>query len=45
MNIQYIQGDCIFIRINKLTKQYENLAEDIDTDVIIEGCWISCRIY
>ncbi|MBE6067047.1 MAG: FAD-binding oxidoreductase [Clostridium lundense] len=37
MNIQYVQGDCIFTRINKLTKQYEYLTEDIDTDVIIVG--------
>ncbi len=37
MNIQYVQGDCIFTRTNKLTKQYEYLTEDIDTDVIIVG--------
>ncbi|MFT5874072.1 MAG: glycine/D-amino acid oxidase-like deaminating enzyme [Clostridium sp.] len=37
MNIQYVQGDCIFTRINKLTKQYEYLTENIDTDVIIVG--------
>ena len=37
MNIQYVQGDCLFTRINKLTKQYEYLTEDIDTDVIIVG--------
>lgn len=37
MNIQYVQGDCIFTRINKLTKQYEYLTEDIDADVIIVG--------
>jgi choline dehydrogenase-like flavoprotein len=37
MNIQYVQGDCIFTRLNKLPKQYEYLTEDIDTDVIIVG--------
>lgn len=37
MDIQYVQGDCIFTRISKLTKQYEYLTEDIDTDVIIVG--------
>src|SRR5665648_503612 len=37
MNIQYVQGDCLFTRINKLTKQYEYLTEDITTDVIIVG--------
>lgn len=37
MKIQYVQGDSIFTRINPLTKQYEYLTEDIDTDVIIVG--------
>lgn len=37
MNIQYVQGECIFTRINKLIKQYEYLAEDITTDVVIVG--------
>ena len=37
MDIQYVQGDCIFTRISKLTKQYEYLTEDIDTDVIQGG--------
>jgi glycine/D-amino acid oxidase-like deaminating enzyme len=37
MNIQYVQGDPIFTRINKLIKQYEYLTEDINTDVIIVG--------
>ena len=37
MNIQYVQGDCVFRRINKVTKQYDYLTEDIDTDVIIVG--------
>lgn len=37
MNIQYVQGDCIFTRVNKLIKQYEYLTDDIDTDVIIVG--------
>lgn len=37
MNIQYVQGECIFTRTNKLTKQYEYLTEDIETEVIIVG--------
>ncbi|GAA0115365.1 NAD(P)/FAD-dependent oxidoreductase [Clostridium senegalense] len=37
MNTQYVQGDCIFTRINKTIKQYEYLTEDIDTEVIIVG--------
>jgi glycine/D-amino acid oxidase-like deaminating enzyme len=37
INIQYVQGDCIFTRTNKLIKQYEYLTKDIDTEVIIVG--------
>jgi len=37
MNTQYVQGDCIFTRINKVPKQYGYLTENIDTDVIIVG--------
>jgi len=37
MDIQYVQGECIFTRINELNKQYEYLTKDIDTDVIIVG--------
>lgn len=37
LNTQYVQGDCIFTRINKSKKQYEYLTDDIDTDVIIIG--------
>ncbi|MFL0166299.1 NAD(P)/FAD-dependent oxidoreductase [Candidatus Clostridium helianthi] len=37
MNIQYVQGECFFRRINKLKKQYEYLTEDINTEVIIVG--------
>jgi len=37
MNTQYVQGDCIFTRINKTIKQYEYLTEDIETEVIIIG--------
>ena len=44
MNIQYVQGDCIFTRINNLAKQYEYLIEDIDTDVIIVGGGITGAI-
>lgn len=37
MNTQYVQGDCIFTRINKSAKQYEYLTENINTEVIIIG--------
>ncbi|MBE6053962.1 MAG: FAD-binding oxidoreductase [Clostridium sartagoforme] len=37
MNTQYVQGDCIFARVNKINKQYEYLTEDINTEVIIVG--------
>ena len=37
MNQQYVKGDCIFTRINKIAKQYEYLTEDINTEVIIIG--------
>jgi len=37
MNIQYVKGDCLFTKINKLTKQYDYLTEDIETDVVIVG--------
>lgn len=44
MNIQYVQGDCLFTKINQRTKQYEYLAEDIQTDVIIVGGGITGAI-
>lgn len=37
MHKQYVQGDCLFTRINKREKQYEYLTEDIETEVIIIG--------
>jgi glycine/D-amino acid oxidase-like deaminating enzyme len=37
MDIQYVQGDCIFTRVNELIKQYEYLTKDIETEVIIVG--------
>lgn len=37
MNTQYVKGDCLFTKINKLTKQYEYLTEDIETEVVIVG--------
>ncbi|MDV4149922.1 FAD-dependent oxidoreductase [Clostridium sp. AL.422] len=37
MNTQYVQGDCIFTKINNLDKQYKYLTKDIDTEVIIVG--------
>ncbi|MGL4772476.1 MAG: NAD(P)/FAD-dependent oxidoreductase [Clostridium sp.] len=37
MNTQYVQGECIFTRINKVPKQYDYLTENIETEVIIVG--------
>jgi glycine/D-amino acid oxidase-like deaminating enzyme len=37
MDIQYVQGDCIFTRVNELIKQYEYLTKNIETEVIIVG--------
>ena len=37
MNLQYVQGDPIFIKTNKVPKQYDYLTQDIETDVIIVG--------
>lgn len=37
MNKQYVQGECIFRRINKVEKQYEYLTDNINTEVIIVG--------
>lgn len=37
MNTQFVRGDSIFTRINKISKQYDYLTEDIETDVIIVG--------
>ena len=37
INTQYVQGDCLFTRINKVPKQYDYLTQDINTDVIIVG--------
>ncbi|QAA34864.1 NAD(P)/FAD-dependent oxidoreductase [Clostridium manihotivorum] len=37
MGTQYVKGESFFTRINKVTKQYEYLTEDIEADVIIVG--------
>ncbi|MBU3099592.1 MULTISPECIES: NAD(P)/FAD-dependent oxidoreductase [Clostridium] len=37
MNLQYVQGEPIFTKTNKVPKQYEYLTENIETDVIIVG--------
>lgn len=34
MNLQFVQGDSFFAKINKILKQYDYLTEDIETDVI-----------
>lgn len=37
MNLQYVQGEPIFTKTNKVPKQYDYLTENIETDVIIVG--------
>lgn len=37
MDLQFVQGACLFTKINKVPKQYDYLTEDIDTEVIIVG--------
>ncbi len=37
MNLQFVQGDSIFARINKVPRQFSYLDKDIETDVIIVG--------
>lgn len=37
MNLEFVKGEPIFARINKIEKKYEYLFEDINTDVIIVG--------
>ena len=36
-NMQYVKGEPFFNRLNKVTRQYKYLTEDIDTEVIIIG--------
>lgn len=37
MNTQFVQGEPLFARVNKVPKQYEYLTKDLETDVIIVG--------
>lgn len=37
MNLQFVQGDSIFARINKVPRQFSYLDKDIATDVVIVG--------
>ena len=37
MNLQFVQGDSIFAKINKIPSQFSYLDKDIETDVIIVG--------
>ena len=37
MNLQYVQGDPVFTKTNKVPKQYDYLTQNIETDVIIVG--------
>lgn len=35
--IEYVKGDCIFTKINDVSKQYKYLTNDVETDVAIIG--------
>lgn len=37
MAVQFVQGNPLFININKIKKQYNYLTKDVETDVIIVG--------
>lgn len=37
MNLQFVKGDSLFAKTNKIVKQYNYLTEDINSDVIIIG--------
>lgn len=37
MDLQFVKGDSLFAKINKIIKQYNYLTEDVETDVIIVG--------
>lgn len=37
MDLQFVQGKCLFTKVNKVPKQYDYLTEDINTDVVIVG--------
>lgn len=37
MDLQFVKGDSLFAKINKVIKQYNYLTEDVETDVIIVG--------
>ncbi|MDO5516264.1 MAG: FAD-dependent oxidoreductase [Clostridium sp.] len=37
MNLQFVKGEPLFARINKIENKYDYLSEDIDTEVIIVG--------
>lgn len=37
MDLEFVKGEPIFARINKIENKYDYLSEDIDTEVIIVG--------
>lgn len=37
MSVQYVKGDCIFVKENKNFKQYNYLTQDIECDVLVIG--------
>lgn len=43
INIQYVQGECIFTRINKTIKQYEYLTEDIENEEFCYAGWNNAK--
>jgi glycine/D-amino acid oxidase-like deaminating enzyme len=44
MNMQYIQGNPIFTKVNKVPKQYPYLTDNLETDVVIVGGGVSGSI-
>lgn len=37
MDLQFVQGNCLFTKVNKVPKQYDYLTEDINIEVVIVG--------
>jgi len=35
--IEYVKGDCFFTKINDVSKQYQYLTKDIETEVAVIG--------
>lgn len=37
MSVQYVKGDCIFVKENQNSQQYKYLTQDIECDVLVIG--------